>query len=245
LRSYLQLNLGILYWLVIGPFRRQSLNVTDVLRQMIRIGVEAIPMASLTAFSIGLTLAMQGAHELQRMGAVLYVPNLVSVSLLRELGPLLMAVIVIGRSASAVTAQLGTMKVSEEIEALNVMAINPVRFLVVPRFLAMMLMLPVLTVFGSYVGMIGGWVVCHFALDMTTAQYVLRSVEAAQFGDLYSGLAKSVVFAWLIITIAANAGLNVKGGAEGVGIATTRSVVASLVAILAANAILTSIFFFI
>ena len=201
-------------------------------------------MASLTAFSIGLTLAMQGAHELARMGADIYVPNLVSVSLLRELGPMLIAVIVIGRSGSAVTAELGTMKVSEEIEALEVMAINPMRFLVVPRFLAMLIMLPVLTIFGNYVGMVGGWSVCHFALDMNTADYVLRCVEAAQLGDLYSGLLKSVVFAWLIITLACHAGLNVEGGAEGVGLATTQSVVSSLLAVLVANAVLTSLFFF-
>jgi len=202
-------------------------------------------MAALTAFSIGLTLAMQGAHELQRMGAGLYVPNLVAVSLLRELGPLLVAIIVIGRSGSAITAELGTMKVSEEIEALGVMAVNPIRFLIVPRFVAMLVMLPVLTVFGNCVGMVGGWTICHFALDMNTAAFVLRAIEAAQVGDLYSGLAKSVVFAWLIVTIACDAGLKVEGGAEGVGLATTHSVVYSLLAILVANAILTALFFFI
>lgn len=211
---------------------------------MIRIGVEALPMASLTAFSIGLTLAMQGAHELRRMGAEMYVPNLVSVSLLRELGPMLIAIIVIGRSGSAVTAELGTMKVSEEIEALNVMAINPIRFLIVPRFVAMLIMLPVLTVFGNYVGMFGGWTICHFALDMNTASYVLRCIEAAQLADVYTGLLKSVVFAWLIITLACHAGLSVDGGAEGVGLATTQSVVFSLLAVLIANAVLTALFFF-
>lgn len=211
---------------------------------MLRIGVEALPMATLTSFSIGLTLAMQGAHELSRMGANLYVPNLVSVSLLRELGPLLIAVIVIGRSGSAVTAELGTMKVSEEIEALDVMAINPVRYLIVPRFIAMMIMLPVLTVFGNYVGMVGGWAICHFALDMNTSTYILRAIEAAQVADLYSGLTKSAVFAWLVITLACHAGLSVEGGAEGVGLATTRSVVSSLLAILVANALLTALFFF-
>ena len=107
---------------------------------------------------------MQAAHELKRMGASIYVPDLVAVSLLRELGPVLIAVIVIGRSGSSVTAELGTMKVSEEIEALNVMAIHPVRFLIVPRFIAMMFMLPALTIFGNYVGMFGGWMICHFAL---------------------------------------------------------------------------------
>jgi phospholipid/cholesterol/gamma-HCH transport system permease protein len=244
LSSYLELNFSILYWLIAGPWRKQSFKLAHVFQQMIRIGVEALPMASLTSFSIGLTLAMQAAHELGKMGANIYVPNLVAVSLLRELAPLLIGVIVIGRSGSAVTAELGTMRVSEEIEALDVMAINPVRFLVVPRFLAMMIMLPVLTVFGNYLGMLGGWSICRFALDMTTASYILRAVEAAQIGDLYSGLCKSVVFAWLIITIASHAGLRVEGGAEGVGTATTQSVVRSLLAILVANAILTALFFF-
>lgn len=244
MNGYLQLNYRILYWLLAGPWRKQPLKPAHIFEQMIRIGVEALPMASLTAFSIGLTLAMQASHELGKMGANIYVPNLVAVSLLRELGPLLIAVIVIGRSGSAVTAELGTMRVSEEIEALDVMAINPVRFLVVPRFLAMLIMLPVLTVFGNYVGILGGWSICRFALDMTTAGYIMRAVEAAHLGDLYSGLLKSFVFAWLIITIACHSGLKVEGGAEGVGLATTQSVVHSLVAILMANAALTAIFFF-
>jgi phospholipid/cholesterol/gamma-HCH transport system permease protein len=244
LSSYLQLNFKILYWLFAGPWKNQPLQPSHIVQQMIRIGVEALPMAGLTAFSIGLTLAMQASHELGKMGANIYVPNLVAVSLLRELGPLLIGVIVIGRSGSAVTAELGTMRVSEEIEALDVMAINPVRFLVVPRFLAMLIMLPVLTVFGNYLGMLGGWAICHFALDMSTAGFIMRSIEAARLSDLYSGLCKSVVFAWLIITIACHAGLKVEDGAEGVGIATTRSVVHSLLAILVANAVLTALFFF-
>lgn len=244
MNNYFRLNLDILYWLVVGPLRGQPFKVHHVFQQMIRIGVEALPMASLTTFSIGLTLAMQGAHELNRMGAGMYVPDLVAVSLLRELGPMLTAIIVIGRSGSAVTAELGTMKVSEEIEALEVMAVNPIRYLIVPRFLAMLIMLPVLTVFGNYVGLVGGWTICHFSLDMTTAGYVARAVEAAHLEDLYSGLCKSLVFAWLIITLACNAGLNVEGGAEGVGLATTQSVVTSLLAVLIANASLTAIFFF-
>ncbi len=244
MKKYLTLNGQILYWLLVGPARGQPFKFFQVIRQMMRIGAKALPMAALTSFSIGLTLAMQGAHELRRMGAEMYVADLVSVSLLRELGPLLIAVIVIGRSGSAVTAELGTMKVSEEIEALQVMAINPIRFLVVPRFLAMVIMLPVLTVFGNYVGMLGGWTICHYALEMNTATYVMRSVEAARLGDLYTGLLKSLVFGWLVITIACHAGLEVEGGAEGVGTATTASVVYSILAVLVANAILTSLFFF-
>jgi phospholipid/cholesterol/gamma-HCH transport system permease protein len=211
---------------------------------MVLIGVRALPMASLVALSIGLTLAMQSAGEMRKLGAEMYVPDLVAVSLLRELGPLLIAVIVIGRSGSSVTAELGTMKVGEEIEALEVMAINPVRFLVVPRFLAMLVMLPVLTVFGNCVGIAGGWLICRFSLDFTTAGFLLRAIDRAAPWDLYSGLIKSVVLAWLTITIACQRGLEVEGGAEGVGTATTQSVVWSLLMVLVANALLTAFFFF-
>ncbi len=211
---------------------------------MVQIGIRAWPMSALVALSIGLTLAMQSASKLREMGADAYIPDLVSVSLLRELGPLLVAVIVIGRSGSAVTAELGTMKVGEEIEALKVMAINPVRFLVVPRVLAMLIMLPALTIFGNCVGIAGGWAICRFALDFSTAGFVVRAVESAAVWDLYVGLIKSVVFAWLIITIACQSGLEVEGGAEGVGNATTHSVVWSLLMTLISNALLTGFFFF-
>jgi len=243
-KDYFALNGQILYWTLFAPLRGQPFKIGEVFHQMVLIGVRALPMAALTSFSIGLTLAMQAAGQLKKMGAEAFVPDLVAVSLLRELGPLLIAVIVIGRSGSAVTAELGTMKVSEEIEALNVMAINPIRFLIVPRFLAMLVMLPVLTVFGNCVGMVGGWSICHYVLDFNTAAYILRSISSADPWDLYSGIIKSFVFAWLVITIACHMGLNVEGGAEGVGQATTGSVVWSLLIMLIANAILTAIFFF-
>ena len=244
LRNYLHLNLSLLHWIFVAPFNGQFFKISPIFRQMVFIGTRATPMVALTAFSIGVTLAMQAAHSLQQMGAELYVPDLVMLSILRELGPILIAVIVIGRSCSAVAAELGTMKVSEEIEALEVMAINPIQYLVVPRFLAMMIMLPGLTIFGNYIGVVGGWAVCRFALNFNTAGFIMRAVESADTWDLYSGIIKSVVFAWIIITIACNAGLNVDGGAEGVGQATTASVVQGLLAMLVTNAILTGIFFF-
>lgn len=135
------------------------------------------------------------------------------------------------------------MKVSEEIEALEVMSINPVRFLVVPRFLAMMIMLPALTVLGNYVGIVGGWIICHFSLDMVTTSYIRRVVESSDSMDLYSGAIKSIVFAWLIATIACTYGLGVRGGAEGVGRSTTNSVVVCILLMLVANALLTALFF--
>lgn len=245
LRSFFQLNAQILYWIFLAPLRGKRLfNVGEVFRQMVRIGVQAVPMTAMTSFSIGLTLAMQGAYQLSKFGATSYVPDLVSMSLLRELGPLLVGVVVIGRSGSAITAELGTMRVSEEIEALEVMSINPIRYLVVPRFLAMIVMLPVLVIFGNYIGFVGGWSIAHFALDMSTHSYIVRLIDSARPIDLYSGMIKSFVFAWLIATIAAKSGLEVRGGAEGVGLATTRSVVIAIITMLIANAILTALFFF-
>ena len=164
---------------------------------MVSIGVRAAPMVALTAFSVGVTLAMQAAHSLESLGAEIYIPDLVMITLLREMGPVLIAVIVIGRSGSAVAAELGTMKVSEEIEALEVMAINPVQYLVVPRFLAMMVMLPALTIFGNYIGILGGWAVCVSALDFNTAGYVLRALESVHGAQRYLDAWASDEHAWL------------------------------------------------
>ena len=244
MKNYLQLNFSLLYWIFIAPFTGQFFKIGPIFRQMVFIGVRAAPMVALTAFSVGVTLAMQAAHSLETLGAQMYIPDLVMLTLLREMGPVLIAVIVIGRSGSAVAAELGTMKVSEEIEALEVMAINPVQFLVVPRFIAMMIMLPALTIFGNYIGILGGWAVCVSALDFNTAGYILEALQSAETWDLYSGMIKSVVFAWIVITVACNAGLNVEGGAEGVGQATTTAVVQSLLAMLVMNAVLTGVFFF-
>ena len=244
LKNYLQLNFSLLYWVFVAPFKGEFFKFSQIFRQMVFIGVRAAPMVALTAFSVGVTLAMQAAHSLQQLGAEIYVPDLVMVTLLREMGPVLIAVIVIGRSGSAVAAEIGTMKESEEIEALEVMAINPIQYLVVPRFLAMMIMLPALTILGDYIGVFGGWSVCRLALDFNTAGFIMRALQSADAWDLYSGVIKSVVFAWLIITIACNAGLHVEGGAEGVGQATTGSVVQALLAMLVMNAVLTGVFFF-
>lgn len=157
---------------------------------------------------------------------------------------MLMAVIMIGRSGSAVSAELGTMRVSEEIEALEVMGIHPVSYLVVPRFLAMMVMMPVLSIFGIYMGLLGGWIICEGALGMGTSFYINQALDSVMLEDLNAALIKSAVFGFLIVTIACNTGLHVRGGAEGVGKATTASVVYSLLAVFVANAILTALIFF-
>ncbi len=246
LRQFLTLNAQILYWTFVAPFAgKPPVRIDAVFQQMVRIGVQAVPMAALTSLSIGLTLAMQGAHELSRMGATSYVPDLLSITLLRELAPLLTGVVVIGRSGSAMTAELGTMKVSEEIEALEVMSINPIRFLVAPRVIAMIIMLPCLVVFSNYIGFVGGWLICNFALDINTTAYIMRLVESADMMDLISGMTKSFVFGWLISIISCQSGLAVTGGAEGVGRSTTKSVVLCILVMLVVNALLTGMFFII
>jgi phospholipid/cholesterol/gamma-HCH transport system permease protein len=243
-RQYFELCGSLLYWLFVAPFRGKGWRMGHTFAQIVRIGVYAVPMSALTALTIGVVLAMQSAAQLAKLGAEVYVPGLVSSSLIRELGPLVTAVIVIGRSGSSVTAELGTMKVSEEIEALEVMAIPPMSWLIVPRFLAKVTMLPLLTVFSIYVGLAGGWLIGHFSLHMSTAFFVNHALHYVTLRDVGISLLKSGVFGVLIITIACSIGLNVSGGAEGVGRATTQSVVVSLLTVFIANALITALFFF-
>jgi len=244
IRSYFVLCGDLVYWLFIAPLRGKFYRLPHTFAQIVRIGVQAVPMCALTTLTIGIVLAMQSSAQLEKLGAEVFVPGLISTSLVKELAPLIVAIIVIGRSGSAVTAELGTMKVSEEIEALEVMAIHPMSYLIVPRFIAMVIMMPLLTVFGIYVGLFGGWIICTTALDMSTPFYVTRAIDYVEVRDLWIGIFKSFVFGVLVITIACNTGLNVRGGAEGVGLATTRSVVVSLFAVFVANAVLTAVFFF-
>jgi len=243
--GYVTLNARIYSFLLWGLTNPRVLSPSLTLRQMIRIGVEALPMASLVALSVGFILAMQSSTELGKLGANAFIPDLVSLSLLRELGPLLIAIIVVGRSGSAVAAELGTMKVNEEIEALRVMAIDPIRYLVVPRFIALMIMLPCMTIFGNCVGLVGGWAVCTLEMGMPSSFYIMRAMQRPELWDLFSGLIKTAVFAHIIITIACYQGLNVEGGAEGVGRATTSAVVYSILWIIIADTILTGLFYFV
>ncbi|MBE2181689.1 MAG: ABC transporter permease [Chthoniobacterales bacterium] len=243
-RGYFGLCGSLLYWLLVAPFQGKPYRMAQVFAQTVRIGVQAVPMNALTSLTIGAVLAMQVAAELRKMGAESLVPSLVASSLIKELAPLITAIIVIGRSGSAVTAELGTMKVSEEIEALEVMAIPPMSYLVVPKFWAMTVMMPLLTVFSIYIGMFGGWLIAWSALDMSAAFFISRALDYVELRDVAIGLLKSTVFGVLVVTIACHTGLTVSGGAEGVGRATTRSVVISLLAVFAANAVLTAIFFF-
>src|SRR5271170_7853872 len=245
LLAYAQLSLRAFAAIFAPLFGQRGWRLSALFDQMVSIGVASMPTVCLANFLLGLVLAIQGAGQFEKLGATALVANLVAFSILREIGPLITAVIVIGRSGSSITAELGTMKVAEEIEALNVMGIDPVKYLVVPRLLAMIIMMPVLTVLGEGIGLFAGWLISVTTLHLDPIFYVSNSVDAVTQKDLFTGLLKAVIFGSVVGTVGCYYGMQVEGGAEGVGKATTRSVVTSLTCMLAMDALLTAIIYFI
>ncbi len=242
--AYAQLSLRAFAALFAPLFGGKRWRLSALFTQMVNIGVASMPTVAMANFLLGIVLAIQGAGQFQKLGATDLVASLVAFSILREIGPLITAVIVIGRSGSSITAELGTMKVAEEIEALNVMGIDPVKFLVVPRLLAMIIMMPVLTVLGEGVGLFAGWLISVTSLHLNPIFYVTNSIAAVEQKDLFTGLLKALVFGGVVGTVGCFYGIQVEGGAEGVGKATTKSVVTSLTSMLAADALLTTLIYF-
>ncbi|MCG3176260.1 MAG: putative phospholipid ABC transporter permease protein MlaE [Candidatus Omnitrophica bacterium] len=227
-------------WLFVPPFRhRQGIE------QMVRIGVDSLPIATLTSFFIGVVLAFQSAYQMQRVNAEMYIPSLVAISICREIGPVLTALVVAGRVGASMAAEIGSMKVTEQIDALETLATAPVKYLVAPRFLALFLMLPVLTIYADAIGMFGGYLVSVYKLDLSHALYVRMTFEALALKDIFTGLFKTLVFASIICIVSCHEGMRVEGGAEGVGAATTRAVVTSFILIIAADAFFTVLFYFV
>jgi len=226
-----------------APFAAKGFRWPATFRQMVRIGVESLPIVFLIAGSVGMIVALQAATQLRRVGATIYVADLVGVSLTRELGPLMTAIIIAGRSGSAIAAELGTMKVSEEVDALTAMGLDPVEFLALPRILAMAVMLPCLTILADVIGILGGVVVAWVSLGIPVGTYLEQTLRALLLKDIFSGLIKSGVFAVIIAGVGCYQGFRVEGGAEGVGRRTTASVVASIFLIIAADLVFTLIFY--
>lgn len=211
-------------------------NWKDVAPTMERAGADAVPIVVLINFLIGFVMAFQGAVQLKQFGADIFVADLVGVSLTRELGPLMTAIIVCGRSGAAFAAELGSMKVSEEIDALRTMGFGTMRFLVLPRALALILVLPALTLIADFVGILGGLVMAVTTMHISIAAYVTQTVKAVHVWDVYSGLIKSAVFALAIVLVACQQGLATTGGAEGVGRRTTAAVVTTLFSLILLDA---------
>jgi len=232
------------YFTFIAPFQGKPLRFHRAVSQAMEAGVRALPILSLITFFIGLILALQAAYELKRFGAISFVASAVALSMTRELGPLITAVIVIGRSGSAFAAELGTMKVSEEIDALETMAINPVSFLVAPKFVAMILMLPCLTIWANFMGILGGSLFGVAQADFTLWRYIIASLDALFMRDVVTGLIKSFMFGVTITAVGCLEGLNTTGGAEQVGRSTTRAVVMSIFLVILVDLVFTMLFYF-
>lgn len=221
-----------LFWLIVGRYRHQPVRVDAVIAQMMDIGIRALPVGTVLSLAIGVTLAMQGIDLLQVFGAESQVVLGVALSVSREFSPLIMGILIAGRSGSALTARLGTMMIGQEIDALRVMGINPVRFLVVPALLAMVVMLPLLTFWSMIMALFGAATYTYFELGMSYHAFADTILGVLNTDHVMHGIAKSAIFAVLIGLIGVVNGLAVTGGAEGVGRATTRSVVISITAII-------------
>ncbi|MDZ4816249.1 MAG: ABC transporter permease [Verrucomicrobiota bacterium] len=244
--QYTQLIIDTAYWTFVAPFREKGkvFNGPATAEQLNEVGVRSLFIVLLLMFLVGLVLAMQSANELSKFQTTNLIPPIVCASIMRELGPLVVSIIVVGRSGSAIAAELGSMKIAEEIEALRTMGINPVRVLIVPRFIGMVVMVPILTIFGIVVGCAGGALIAWHTAHIPPDLFLTIALPYMFLVDIAVALLKSTVFGFLIATICCYFGFTVEGGAEGVGRATTSSVVMSIIAIIIADLILTAFFFF-
>lgn len=222
----------------------KPLGVGRIFEQAKKIGVDSLPIVSLVSLFIGMILALQTAYIMQKMSSEIYIASIVAVSLTRELGPVITALIVAGRSGAGITAELGTMTVTEQVDALVTLGSNPIKYLVVPRYLSFTLMLPILTLFANAIGIFGGYLICVYRLSIRSSLYMNMTFQTLVYKDLFTGLIKTVFFGMIIALIACYEGLNVKGGAEGVGKATTKSVVNTFIMIIAADCFFTALFYF-
>ncbi|MBI5641058.1 MAG: ABC transporter permease [Nitrospirae bacterium] len=232
------------YWTFVSPFRGKPIRLRASISEMVKAGYNSVPIVAVISLFVGIILALQAAYQLKRVGALIYVANLVGVSITRELGPILTAIIVSGRSGSAFAAEIGSMKAAEEVDALITMGINPVRFLVVPKLIALMIMLPALTVFSDLIGIFGGFMLATTTLEIHPFNYFQQSVQALLVKDVLTGLVKACAFGIVITIVGAYEGFKVEGGAEEVGRRTTASVVASIFLVIVFDLFFTTLFYF-
>jgi phospholipid/cholesterol/gamma-HCH transport system permease protein len=222
---------------------RPPLDVRNLLKQIEEVGIKSIPVVLITGAFTGMVLALQSYTGFKRFNAEAFVGTVVALSMTRELGPVLSGLMVSGRVGSAMAAELGTMQVTEQIDALYTLATNPIKYLIVPRFLAAVVIMPILTLFADVVGILGGYLVSVNLLGSNPTIYIRRTFDYLDLEDIYTGLLKSVVFGMIIAIIGCYQGFHTEGGAEGVGKATTKAVVMSSLLILIANYFITALFF--
>jgi len=242
-RSLLQLAADSTFALVAALGRPARLRWAALVEQSIDIGSRALGIVALITFLVGLTVAFQSAYQLRQFGAAIYVADLTAVSVVREMGPLMTAILVAGRSGSSIAAEVATMQVSEEIDALKVMGVDPIGFLAVPRLLGLLLVVPLLTALADVVGLAGGFLVGTLYLDLTPVAFLDEAVKALKPWDLVTGVIKSASFAYGIGLIGLFYGFRVRGGASEVGRTTTASVVASIFYIIVADCAFSVVFY--
>lgn len=225
--------------------RRDTIRWPHVLAQMEQIGWNSVPIVAMIGFFIGMVLAFQSAYQMHRFGADIYIAGLVSLSITREIGPVLTALIVAGRVGAAIAAEIGTMQVTEQVDAMKTLATDPVRYLVVPRLIALTVSLVLLTIFADALGIAGGYTVATVKLGISHQLYLRMTWAALVMKDFLTGLLKAFVFAVIIAIVSCHEGFRTEGGAEGVGRATMLAVVLSFVFIIAADWIFTALFYFV
>ncbi len=228
-----------LKWILLGYKRRQPVHLSAVAREIVLIGVLAVPIVSVLSFAVGTMLAIQTIHTLKTFGQEGFVVDAVALAVTREFSPLIVGILVAGRSGSAITARIGTMHESQEIDALRVIGINPVRYLGAPVLLAMMIAVPCLAILGDLMGIVGSGLYTSLELGMSMDTYLEKTLNALVWDDLRQGLIKSTVFGMIIAMISVSNGFQVGSGAEGVGRSTTRSVVLAISFIVLADMIFT------
>jgi phospholipid/cholesterol/gamma-HCH transport system permease protein len=241
IKDYLQ-DLGAYWHMLVDVFKdvsRRGVNIAETSRQIVKIGTMSLPVVLLTAVFTGMVLALQTAYGLQRFGAKNYVGNIVSLSLVRELGPVLTALMLAGRVGAGIAAEIASMVVTEQVDAMRALGANPIRKLVAPRVVAAIIVVPLLVMIANIVGIYGGALIAVYQLDITAFQYYQSIINMVYYRDVFDGLAKSFVFGILVASIACFKGLHARGGTEGVGATTTSSVVTISIAILVSDFFLT------
>lgn len=243
-RLVLELGKMALFFLdVARSATRRPMRLRPVVEQMEAIGVNSLFVVVLTGLFTGMVFAFQTYYAFRKFGAEGYVGLTLALSVTRELGPVLTGLMVTGRAGSQIATELGTMRVTEQIDALTAMALNPVKYLVVPRVVASLLMFPILTIISDFLGIVGGWLIAVKLLGVNEGAFIGRITRHVEFEDIMSGLVKALFFGLFVATICSYKGFHAKGGAAGVGRATTEAVVLSCVTILALDYILTSLLF--
>lgn len=235
--EFLVLMAEIFYWSVVGIFNTAQRRKASILEQCWKIGVQSLPLIALLSIILGVILAMQSAIQLRTFGANIYVANLMAISMVNEMGPMMSAILIAGRSGSSIASEIATMKVSEEVEALQVMGIDPIRYVVVPKFLAITMTIPLLVAFSIYLGIGGGMMVGAASLDIAPEIFISRAADSVGLIAVMKSLTKSVFFGWVIVVISSYFGFSVSGGAEEVGRATTLAVVYSILTVIVLDAL--------